>query len=121
MKNNIYDELKWRGMIHDEIDGVEKLLKEKKVTLYNGFDPTADSLHVGIVLQKPGQGVSAHVALRLHLYRQKLRIVLHHKIYFQSGFVTCMIIYRIGSMTYHLLQDVTACGVVGRILIKNMF
>ncbi|MBQ6510034.1 MAG: tyrosine--tRNA ligase [Flexilinea sp.] len=47
MKNNIYDELKWRGMIHDEIDGVEKMLKEKKVTLYNGFDPTADSLHVG--------------------------------------------------------------------------
>ena len=47
MNDNIYDELKWRGMIHDQIDGVEKLLKEKKVTLYNGFDPTADSLHVG--------------------------------------------------------------------------
>ncbi len=47
MNDNIYDELKWRGMIHDEIDGVEKMLKEKKVTLYNGFDPTADSLHVG--------------------------------------------------------------------------
>ena len=47
MNENIYDELKWRGMIHDQIDGVEKMLKEKKVTLYNGFDPTADSLHVG--------------------------------------------------------------------------
>ncbi len=47
MATNIYDELKWRGMIYNEIDGVEKLLKEKKVTLYNGFDPTADSLHVG--------------------------------------------------------------------------
>lgn len=47
MTANIYDELKWRGMIYNEIDGVEKLLKEKKVTLYNGFDPTADSLHVG--------------------------------------------------------------------------
>lgn len=47
MNDNIYDELKWRGMIHDQIDGVEKMLKEKKVTLYNGFDPTADSLHVG--------------------------------------------------------------------------
>ena len=47
MAANIYDELKWRGMIYDQIDGVEKLLKEKKVTLYNGFDPTADSLHVG--------------------------------------------------------------------------
>ena len=47
MAANIYDELKWRGMIYNQIDGVEKLLKEKKVTLYNGFDPTADSLHVG--------------------------------------------------------------------------
>ena len=47
MNTSIYDELKWRGMIHDQIDGVEKLLSEKKVTLYNGFDPTADSLHVG--------------------------------------------------------------------------
>ena len=47
MAANIYDELKWRGMIYDQIDGAEKLLKEKKVTLYNGFDPTADSLHVG--------------------------------------------------------------------------
>ncbi len=45
--SGIYDELKWRGMIYDEIDGVQKLLSEKKVTLYNGFDPTADSLHVG--------------------------------------------------------------------------
>lgn len=47
MSSSIYDELKWRGMVYDEIDGVEKLLAEKKVTLYNGFDPTADSLHVG--------------------------------------------------------------------------
>ena len=47
MNASIYDELQWRGMIHDQIDGVEKLLSEKKVTLYNGFDPTADSLHVG--------------------------------------------------------------------------
>ncbi len=47
MQDSIYDELKWRGMIHDSIDGVETLLRENKVTLYNGFDPTADSLHVG--------------------------------------------------------------------------
>ena len=45
--NSIYDELKWRGMVYDQIDGVENLLNTKKVTLYNGFDPTADSLHVG--------------------------------------------------------------------------
>ena len=44
MNESIYDELKWREMIHDQIDGVEKLLSEKKVTLYNGFDPTAGSV-----------------------------------------------------------------------------
>ena len=46
---NVIDELKWRGLIADctDLDGVTKLLSEKKVTLYCGFDPTADSLHVG--------------------------------------------------------------------------
>ncbi len=47
METNIYDELKWRGLIYDSIEGVEKLTKTEKVTLYNGFDSTADSLHVG--------------------------------------------------------------------------
>jgi tyrosyl-tRNA synthetase len=45
---NILDELKWRGLIADCTDAAEL---EKKiaapVTLYSGFDPTADSLHVG--------------------------------------------------------------------------
>jgi tyrosyl-tRNA synthetase len=43
------DELKWRGLIADctDMEGVTKLLSEKKITLYCGFDPTADSLHVG--------------------------------------------------------------------------
>ncbi|NMA11756.1 MAG: tyrosine--tRNA ligase [Chloroflexi bacterium] len=44
---SIFDELRWRGLIHDYVEGVDKLLAEQKVTLYNGFDPTADSLHVG--------------------------------------------------------------------------
>jgi len=34
-------------MIYDSMDGLEELLEKEKVTLYNGFDPTADSLHVG--------------------------------------------------------------------------
>ncbi|MGL6196989.1 MAG: tyrosine--tRNA ligase [Thermoguttaceae bacterium] len=45
---NIYNELQWRGLIHQSTD--EKLgdfLAEKPRTVYAGFDPTADSLHVG--------------------------------------------------------------------------
>ncbi len=44
---NIFGELKWRGMVYDTMEGVEELLAKEKVRLYNGFDPTADSLHVG--------------------------------------------------------------------------
>ena len=46
---SVIDELKWRGLIADctDLDGLTKLLSEKEVTLYCGFDPTADSLHVG--------------------------------------------------------------------------
>jgi tyrosyl-tRNA synthetase len=47
MANNAFDELKWRGLIFDHIEGVPELLQREKVTVYNGFDPTADSLHVG--------------------------------------------------------------------------
>src|SRR5437867_6535503 len=45
---NILDELNWRGLIKD--CSHEALLHsrlEKPITLYCGFDPTADSLHVG--------------------------------------------------------------------------
>ena len=45
--NNAFDELKWRGMIFDYVDGIDTMLGDKKVTVYNGFDATADSLHVG--------------------------------------------------------------------------
>lgn len=47
---NAFDELKWRGMIFDYTEGVDVLLKEQKVTVYNGFDLTADSLHIGHML-----------------------------------------------------------------------
>jgi len=48
---NFVEELKWRGMIHDIMPGTEELL-EKEVTLgYIGFDPTADSLHIGHMVQ----------------------------------------------------------------------
>jgi tyrosyl-tRNA synthetase len=44
---NIFDELEWRGLMYDQTEGVRDLLRDHKVTLYNGFDPTASSLHVG--------------------------------------------------------------------------
>ncbi len=43
-------ELTWRGMIHDKMPGVEDQLK-KMTSAYIGFDPTADSLHIGNLVQ----------------------------------------------------------------------
>lgn len=45
--NNVIDELKWRGLVKETTDGVEDVLVNQKLTLYNGFDPTGDSLHIG--------------------------------------------------------------------------
>jgi tyrosyl-tRNA synthetase len=44
--------LKWRGLIFDIIneEELDKRLQEKPITLYCGFDPTADSLHIGSLL-----------------------------------------------------------------------
>lgn len=44
---NLIDELRWRGMIHDITPGTEEQLKKEMTTGYIGFDPTADSLHIG--------------------------------------------------------------------------
>lgn len=53
MNNNVFDELKERGLIaqttHEE--EIRELLGNENVTFYIGFDPTADSLHVGHFLQ----------------------------------------------------------------------
>ena len=44
---NFVEELRWRGMLHDMMPGTEELLAKEQVTAYIGFDPTADSLHIG--------------------------------------------------------------------------
>ena len=44
---NFVEELKWRGMVHTMMPGTEELLEKEMVTAYLGFDPTADSLHIG--------------------------------------------------------------------------
>ncbi len=44
---NFVEELRWRGMIHDAMPGTEEQLEKELTTGYIGFDPTADSLHIG--------------------------------------------------------------------------
>jgi tyrosyl-tRNA synthetase len=48
---NFVEELRWRGMLHDIMPGTEELLNKSMVSGYIGFDPTADSLHVGSLAQ----------------------------------------------------------------------
>lgn len=48
---NFVEELKWRGMLHDIMPGTAELLNKEIVSGYIGFDPTADSLHVGSLAQ----------------------------------------------------------------------
>jgi tyrosyl-tRNA synthetase len=47
MTNSLVEELKWRGMIHDIMPGTEEQLAKEMTSGYVGFDPTADSLHIG--------------------------------------------------------------------------
>lgn len=50
---DIFADLQWRGLIHQTTDdnNLQKWLNEKPRTMYIGFDPTADSMHVGSLLQ----------------------------------------------------------------------
>lgn len=47
MNKNFVEELTWRGMLHDVMPGTEAHLNEAMRAAYVGFDPTADSLHIG--------------------------------------------------------------------------
>ncbi|WP_276500636.1 tyrosine--tRNA ligase [Terrimonas pollutisoli] len=44
---NLIEELRWRGMIRDIMPGTEEQLDKEMTTAYIGFDPTAESLHIG--------------------------------------------------------------------------
>ncbi len=44
---SLIEELRWRGMIQDIMPGTEEQLNKEITTAYIGFDPTADSLHIG--------------------------------------------------------------------------
>jgi tyrosyl-tRNA synthetase len=57
---NLVEELKWRGLYHDSMPGTEEQLLKEPTTAYIGFDPTADSLHIGSMVQ---------IILLVHLQR----------------------------------------------------
>ena len=48
---NFVEELKWRGMIHDIMPGSQEQFEKEMTSAYIGFDPTADSLHIGSLVQ----------------------------------------------------------------------
>lgn len=51
MVKNFIQEMQWRGMVHDVMPGTEEALNKGVSAGYIGFDPTADSLHVGHLVQ----------------------------------------------------------------------
>tara|TARA_B100001059_G_scaffold203492_1_gene212189 strand:+ start:29176 stop:30474 length:1299 start_codon:yes stop_codon:yes gene_type:complete len=51
MQKNFVEELRWRGMLHDIMPETEDHLNQHITSGYIGFDPTADSLHIGSLVQ----------------------------------------------------------------------
>jgi tyrosyl-tRNA synthetase len=51
MTTDFISELQWRGMIHDMMPGTQEQFQKEMTTAYIGFDPTADSLHIGSLVQ----------------------------------------------------------------------
>ena len=48
--NAFIEELKWRGLYADMMPGTDEQLNKEMTTAYIGFDPTADSLHIGSLI-----------------------------------------------------------------------
>ena len=61
--NAFIEELKWRGLYADMMPGTEEQLNKEMTTAYIGFDPTADSLHIGSLVQIK---ILAHFQLHGH-------------------------------------------------------
>jgi tyrosyl-tRNA synthetase len=73
---NLIEELRWRGMIQDMMPGTEEQLNKEMTSGYIGFDPTADSLHIGSLVP---------ILLLVHLQRAG------HKPYALVGGATGMV------------------------------
>ena len=73
---NLIDELRWRGLVQDIMPGTEEQLNKEMTSGYIGFDPTADSLHIGSLVP---------ILLLVHLQRTG------HKPYALVGGATGMI------------------------------
>ncbi len=54
LPSSLHTELRWRGLLHQETEGCEAHLAKGPVTGYCGFDPTAESLHVGNLVSLMG-------------------------------------------------------------------
>ncbi len=90
---NLIEELSWRGMIQDIIPGTEEQLNKEITSGYIGFDPTADSLHIGSLVP---------VILLVHLQKAG------HKPYVLIGGATGMVGDPSGkSEERNLLDDYT--------------
>jgi len=76
MSNPFIEELRWRGMLQDIMPGTEDQLNKETTSAYIGFDPTADSLHIGSLVQ---------ILLLVHLQRAG------HKPYALVGGATGMV------------------------------
>jgi len=59
-QNSLIEELRWRGLVQDIMPGTEEQLKREMTAGYIGFDPTADSLHIGSLVP---------ILLLIHLQR----------------------------------------------------
>jgi tyrosyl-tRNA synthetase len=54
VSGDLFSELSWRGLVLEHTEGLREAMTEHSVTAYIGFDPTADSLHVGSLLTMIG-------------------------------------------------------------------
>ncbi len=73
---NLIEELRWRGLVQDIMPGTEEQLNKELTSAYIGFDPTADSLHIGSLVP---------ILLLVHLQRAG------HKPYALVGGATGMV------------------------------
>ncbi|MBT8326285.1 MAG: tyrosine--tRNA ligase [Bacteroidia bacterium] len=90
-KYNLIEELKWRGLFHQDMPGTEELLSKELVSGYIGFDPTADSLHIGNMVP---------IILLVHLQRAG------HKPYALVGGATGMVGDPSGKKSERTLLDI---------------